>query len=155
MVAGETRTIEMSTEPAQILGRLRLLRRMAYAKLRGYEWSAIRKMYAAIVRSIESKENTWEANFDRYEAIMYRRPGPRRVEEKTNQQNNNNNSKKWFCRDWNKGNCTKTAPHKAWFGSGTNAVSRTVLHMCATCYIKDRTQKDYPENHDTCPHKEA
>ena len=62
MVAGEVRTIEMCTEPAQILGRLRLLRRMAYAKLRGYEWHIIRKMYAAIVRSIESNENTWESN---------------------------------------------------------------------------------------------
>ena len=36
LVAGETRTIEMSTEPAEILGRLRLLRRMAYLKFRGY-----------------------------------------------------------------------------------------------------------------------
>ena len=32
-VAGEARTIELYTEPAQILGRLRLLRRIAYAKL--------------------------------------------------------------------------------------------------------------------------
>ena len=37
LVAGEVRTIELCTEPSQILGRLRLLRRMAYAKLRGYE----------------------------------------------------------------------------------------------------------------------
>ena len=47
LVAGEARTIELCTEPAQILTRLRLLRRLAYAKLRGYEWSLIRKMYAA------------------------------------------------------------------------------------------------------------
>ena len=33
LVAGETRTIEMCTEPAQILGRLKLLRRVAYLKL--------------------------------------------------------------------------------------------------------------------------
>ena len=72
-VAGESRTIEMGTEPAQILGRLRLLRRMAYAKLRGYEWPLIRKMYAAILRSIETKEHTWDSNFDRFEAILYRR----------------------------------------------------------------------------------
>ena len=37
MVAGETRTLETCTDPAQILGRLRLLRRMSYLKLRGYE----------------------------------------------------------------------------------------------------------------------
>ena len=118
MVAGETRTIQMCTEPAQILGRLALLRRMAYAKLRGYDWPIIRKMYAAIVRSIEAQEHTWESNFDRYEAILYRR-SPHRKEEK--QTSNTQNQKKWFCRDWNKGNCTKSAPHKAWFGTGTNA----------------------------------
>ena len=49
MVAGETRTIETCTDPTQILGRLRLLHRIAYLKLRGYEWNLIRKMYAAIL----------------------------------------------------------------------------------------------------------
>ena len=153
LVAGETRTIEMGTDPAQILGRLRLLRRMAYAKLRGYEWPLIRKMYAAILRSIEANENTWEANFDRFESILYRKTPLRREEKERGGASPSN--KKWFCRDWNKGNCNKTAPHKAWFGSGTNAVSRTVLHICATCYMKDRTQKDHPETHESCPHKEA
>ena len=153
MVAGETRTIETCTNPAEILGRLKLLRRMAYAKLRGYEWSNIRKMYAAILRSIEARDTTWETNFDRYEAILYRRPpAPRDRDRPSNPREGN---KKWFCRDWNKGICTKTAPHKAWFGTGTNATQRSVLHMCATCYMRDKTQKDHPENHDSCPHKEA
>ena len=35
LVAGETRTIKTATYPAQILGRLRLLHRIAYLKLRG------------------------------------------------------------------------------------------------------------------------
>ena len=54
LVAGETRTIELCTDPAQILGRLRLLRRIAYLWLRGYEWFMLRKMYAAILTSIET-----------------------------------------------------------------------------------------------------
>ena len=37
LVVGETRTIETCTEPAQILGRLKLLRRIAYLRLRGYD----------------------------------------------------------------------------------------------------------------------
>ena len=158
LVAGELRTIETSTSPSEILGRLKLLRRMAYAKLRGYEWQYIRKMYAAILRSIEARDHTWESNFDRFEAIMYRRPplGTRdRDRERDQRQNQGNNAKKWFCRDWNKGNCTKNAPHKAWFGSGTNATQRTVLHMCAACYMKDKTQRDHPENNESCPHREA
>ena len=73
LVAGETRTIETCTDPAEILGRLRLLRRMAYLKLRGYEWNLIRKMYAAILTSIKTKEYSWESNFDWFETILYRR----------------------------------------------------------------------------------
>ena len=64
LVAGETRTIETCSNPAQILGRLRLLRRLAYLKLRGIEWHLIRKMYAAILSSIETREYSWESNFD-------------------------------------------------------------------------------------------
>ena len=73
LVAGETRTIETCTEPAQILGRLKLLRRIAYLKLRGYEWSLLRKMYVAILSSIETRENSWDSNFDHFETILYRR----------------------------------------------------------------------------------
>ena len=55
------------------MGRLRLLRRKAYLKLRDFEWQLIRKMYAAILTSIETKEYSWESNFDRFETILYRR----------------------------------------------------------------------------------
>ena len=54
LVARETRTIETCSDPAQILGRLRLLRRISYLKLRGIEWQLLRKMYAAILSSIET-----------------------------------------------------------------------------------------------------
>ena len=73
LVARETRTIETCSDLAQILGRLRLLRRIAYLKLRGYEWHLIRKMYMAILTSIETKEYSWVSNFDRFETILYRR----------------------------------------------------------------------------------
>ena len=153
-IAGEVRTIETCTEPAQILGRLRLLRRMAYAKLRGYEWPIIRKMYAAIVRSIEAKEYSWSDNFDRFETILYRRPATQHRQ--TTNRGDREQQKKWFCRDWNKSEgCSKQAPHKAWFGSGQNAVSRTVLHMCAACYMRDRAVRDHPENHEGCPNRTA
>ena len=64
--------------------------------------------------------------------------------------------KKWFCRDWNKSEgCSKQAPHKAWFGTGTNAVSRTVLHICAACYMKERAVREHPETSEACPHKSS
>ena len=44
LVVGETRTIETCTDPAQILGRLRLLRCIAYLKLWGIEWHLLRRI---------------------------------------------------------------------------------------------------------------
>ena len=73
LVAGETRTIEMCSDPAQILGRICLLRRITYLKLRGIEWPLLRKMYATILSSIETREYSWESNFDRFESILYRK----------------------------------------------------------------------------------
>ena len=122
-MAGEVPTIELCTEPAQILGRLRLLRRMAYAKLRGYEWNLIRKMYAAILTSIEARENTWESSFDRFESILYRKQTMRNSTQARE-------NKKWFCRDYNKPEgCNKNSPHKA--PVRATGVIRTVLHICA------------------------
>ena len=154
MVAGETRTIERCTEPAQILGRLRLLRRLAYLKLRGYEWHLLRRMYAAILGSIETGEYAWDSNFDRFETILYRRA----MTEPGRQHNDNRNEnpiRKRFCRDYNKPEgCTKTSPHVIWAGSGPNATKRTVHHICAACIIKDKQSRDHPEGHPECPHKD-
>ena len=153
LVAGETRTIEMCTEPAQILGRLRLLRRLAYLKLRGYEWFLLRKMYAAIVRSIKTGENSWGSNFDRFETMLYRRV---MVENKPhNEQKGEPMGRKRFCRDYNRPEgCTKPSPHPIWTGTGQNATRKLVYHYCATCLIKDKQGLDHPEGHPSCPHRD-
>ena len=150
LVAGETRTIETCSEPAQILGRLRLLRRLAYLKLRGYEWNLLRRMYSAIVTSIETGEYSWESNFDRFETILYRRTthDSRPKMERDRFQD----KKTWYCRDFNKEGCSRQAPHQAWFGSGSSAVKKKVVHGCATCILKDRVVRDHPERHPDCPH---
>ena len=77
---------------------------MAYAKLRGYEWPLIWKMYAAILTSIEAKENTWDSSFDRFESILYKR-----LQTGTNRERDRE-IKKWYCREYNR---LKGAPDKA------------------------------------------
>ena len=156
LVAGETRTIETCTEPAQILGRLKLLRRIAYLRLRGFEWYLLRRMYAAILGSIETGENSWKTNFDRFETILYRRmqTEPRKQERPRERPADPQGSKKWYCRDWNREGCSKTPPHQAWFGSGSTAVKRMVIHACAACLLKERTVRDHQENHPECPNRD-
>ena len=145
-VAGEARTIEMCTEPSQILGRLRLLQRLAYAKLRGYEWPLIWKMYAAILTSIEARENTWDSSFNRFESILYSRQNTARHVQRER------DNKKWFCRDYNKPEgCTKPNLHRAPVGAA--GIIRTVHHICATCYMKNKQENKHPEGHELCPHR--
>ena len=151
LVAGETRTIETCTDPAQILRRLRLLKRIAYLKLWGIEWPLLRKMYAAILSSIETREYSWESNFDQFESILYRK-----ILTETNkggEREHKPEGRKRFCRDYNKEGCSKNSPHTIWFGSGPNAVKRTVYHYCAACLIRDRTPREHPEGHQDCPHR--
>ena len=153
LVAGETRTIETCTEPAQILGRLQLLRWIAYLKLRGYEWSMLRKMCAAILTSIETGENTWETNFDRFETMLYRRlvaEIPRQKQDRDRPQD----KRIWYCRDYNKGGCNKSSPHAAWFGSGQSAIKRQVVHICAPCFLRNKASNEHPEGHAECPSRD-
>ena len=154
MVAGETRTIKTCTDPAQILGRLRLLRRITYLKLRGYEWALIRKMYAAIVTSIETKEYSWESNFDRFETILYRKTAIENRGSHTESRTDREQGRKRFCRDYNRPEgCPRNSPHTVWFGNGPSSVKRTVYHYCAACLIRDKQQREHPEGHPNCPHR--
>ena len=151
LVAGETRTIETCTEPAEILGRLRLLRHIAYLKLRGIEWQLLRKMYAAILSSIETREYSWESNFDRFESILYRRALTERV---GGHEHKPAEGRKRFCQDYNKPEgCSKNSPHMVWMGSGSSATKRTVYHCCAACLIRDKAVREHPEGHGDCPHR--
>ena len=112
MVAGESRTIETCSDPAEILGRFRLLRRIAYLKLRGYEWFLIRKMYAAILTSIDTKEYSWESNFDRFETILYRRAIIDNRSHNSETNRDKEQGRKQFCRDFNKPEgCPRNSPH--------------------------------------------
>ena len=110
-------------------------------------------MYAAILTSIETGENSWESNFDRYETILYRKM---QMENKRSECTSENPQpqKKWYCREWNREGCPKNSPHQAWFGSGASAVKRTVLHACATCILKENKARNHPEGHQECPYKD-
>ena len=155
LVTGESRTIETCMEPAQILGRLRLLRRIAYLKLRGFEWYMLRRMYAAILSSIETGEYSWESNFDRFETILYKKSMTENKQASNERGDKGDPSRRRYCRDYNRPEgCTKNSPHIVWSGSGSSAIKKMVYHYCALCLIRDKACKEHPEGHPECPHRD-
>ena len=114
-------------------------------------------MYAAILTSIKTKEYSWESNFDRFETILYRKAWvePKNHHPEGRPYNRESGGRRRFCRDFNRPEgCPRNSPHTVWIGNGPSAVKRTVYHYCAACLIRDKEQRDHPEGHQDCPHKD-
>ena len=58
-----------------------------------------------------------------------------------------NNDKVWFCKGYQRGNCTFTRDHYGYM-FGENQLLR---HICAKCWQAGRKQSQHPENSDACP----
>ena len=88
--------------------------------------------------------------------ILYRRVwGDNRMQADNRHQERDSRGRKRFCRDFNKPEgCPKNSPHTAWFGTGPTGNKRMVYHFCAACLIRDKQQRDHPEGHVDCPHKD-
>ena len=113
-----------------------------------------KEMYAAILSSIETREYSWESNFDRFESILYRRVLMDRNNDREHREPRQQDSRKRFCRDYNRPEgCSKTSPHPVWTGSGASASRRMVYHYCAACLIRDKAPREHPEGHADCPHR--
>ena len=123
-IAGECRTIETCSEPEEIMGRLRLMRRTAYLKLRGNDWSTVTTMYAAILRSIKIGENI----FDGFESIVNRKVKIEKEKDSksTNQDRNKQDKREnragrelgeWYCRAYDRPEgCPENHSHWARIG---------------------------------------
>lgn len=59
----------------------------------------------------------------------------------------------YWCKDYQKGLCSETSPHKVQLKPDEKPVM--VVHMCATCYQKDRKKRDHPDGDAMCPHKKT
>ena len=59
--------------------------------------------------------------------------------------------RKFYCADFNRGNCVFTDTHDGKF----NHMMVKKIHMCKVCWEKDQVERGHPENHSECPHKQA
>ena len=147
LVAGESKTINKCKNVDEIKGRLGLLSRLSLLTEKGYPWEKLRCLYAAVVRAVEQQDISWGDDFRSLEETVL---DPfDRVPKKPHESSKGNKSEVWFCKDFNKNNCTLDSPHDAIIGKN----KRKVQHICAACWIKKKDKKSHAEVDVACPLK--
>ena len=111
-VGGECRTILRTTDVTEILGRLRILSKVSYLYYQCKSWDRARSAYFAILSSIEEGEALWNSNFGHYDMMC---PAPQDMKyDKGIVKPKVSVKKEFFCREFQKGECTLNPPHKSW-----------------------------------------
>ena len=128
-VGGECRTILKTDNEEELIGRLRILSKIAYMYNQCQDWEKARNAYFAILSSIEEGESYWTSSFGHYDIMCPPRSedgqkgeGKALVKIKT--------KKDFFCREYQKAECQLNAPHRSWIKNSYENVE----HYCAVCY---------------------
>lgn len=122
-----------------------------------YQWTCILNIHQEVLIDIERGNRSWNDSFSDIESLnlLLDRSSTsaslRTTAGSSSTSNVTPGKRTWFCSKFQKGECSKTSPHSARIGSEI----RTVKHVCATCFLKDRELRDHPESSASCPHKQA
>ena len=133
-VGGECRTILRAENSSEVYGRLRILSKVAYLFDQCRSWEKARAAYFAIISSIEEGEASWDSSFGHYD-LMCPAPSENKLENKPEYKNvpsraKTQKTRDFFCKDYQKGDCQQSAPHRAWICNSME----TVEHFCFTCF---------------------
>lgn len=164
-VAGETRIIGalFKKDMGRAMGRLNVLCRISHWLCKCKDWHAVRTIYESIIESIEMGDADWTSCFDSHESLLPPAPSvlaafKKAQEEKSakdQEKKKDNEMKKsaevFWCKDYQKGTCTEAGPHMAQLKPDEKPV--WVVHICATCWQKDKVKKNHHEGDSGCPHK--
>ena len=141
--------------------------RLAFLKLLSYHANAtndnkqILQWYAAWLRRIELNQRSWdddprEIEF-RFIRSIYQKNYTYSLNKKQNfssntmyRQSQSVNPDVWFCNWYQKNKCTLGDNHEVKF----KGVVKTVQHICATCWLKDKLKSKHPECSIECPYQQ-
>lgn len=110
--------------------------------MQGQGWPRVRDIYMAILHSIEEGEASFSSTFSEYDQVFPVKHGNRISK-------NGNRRETFWCREYNRGNCTLESGHKAMIAG----VERVVQHICTTCWRSGRKEK-HKETDGACAGKE-
>ncbi|CAG2194904.1 unnamed protein product [Mytilus edulis] len=156
LVAGELEIINnFCKNKLEKEGRLKLLQKIAYFSSI-YNWASVLEFYAAWLRLIELGRKTWSDDSQILENVMLSGQSlPKEVRQanfRSVSKNQNGKEQIWFCVKYQRNKCEHS---NSTHTTVIRGITRTVHHICASCWQKEHIQKTHPECSDNCPNKKA
>lgn len=94
----------------------------------------------------ENHEMLWDSDFVRLDLLLHEKLA---TGHKTDDKKDR--SEVWFCKAYQRQEgCNIALPHTAWVSNQ----DKQVLHICAKCWLKEKTKRYHPEISQECPTKE-
>ena len=154
-VAGELEIISQSSiKRKEREARIELLKRLMYLSS-SYDFNTIKSLYAAILREIELGHKKWGDDFHYVETNIFARSSVKKSvpSNKKNglkfKEDSISEDRIWFCPLYQKNKCLHKSKSHLMVVKGKQ---RLAQHICATCWMKDKTKSEHPECASTCPH---
>ena len=151
-VGGEVRTVLRAEDWDEITGRLRMLSKIAYLYDQCRDWERARNVYFTIVSSIEEGESIWDNSFGHYDIMCPPKQeeggAHYRFDNKT-QQAKTKPKKEFYCKEFQKGECDMTSPHRSWIRNNYEMVE----HFCFPCFKVRLGKLNHSPVAENCPNK--
>ncbi len=116
-----------------------------------YECPAILKLHAAILTEVQTGAMGWESDFSHLEQQMLMpyplKKGNKSEKTKAGSDKRYDEDRILFCNLYQRGICSHTeSPHSATFVRRPS----TVHHICASCFLKNKSKRHHPDTSTKC-----
>ena len=131
-VGGECRMIIKTEHVNELYGCLRIMSKIAYLYDQCKSWDRARSAHFAIISSIEEGEAGWNSSFGHYDLMCVpplEQKSDRYDHKATAAWAKTTQKHDYFCKEFQRGECSLTAPHKAWICN----TYKNVEHYCVQC----------------------
>ena len=139
-----------------------LLKKIIYYS-KTYEFKGLKNFYAAWLREIELGKSSGSDEPHHIESAILTKhlrsqkgSNNKPVKESNygegkqifNNKSASDESKVWFCQPFQRNKCEHKTNHMIVF----KGKARMAMHICASCWLKDKVQLPHPECSTSCPH---
>jgi hypothetical protein len=152
LVLGELAIIrDTETGESETNARMDLLTEIIF-NAEHFEWSALLRLHAAVLREIEIGNLKWGESYAHMSQLILA-PFPKRKTPQfpTNDRFKGDRSKKlWYCKDYNTTSCSLADKHIITLSNGNSVEAR---HICSKCYYDAKEQLSHSSKSTDCPRK--